>query len=76
MDTDTVTIVEKQEKIPPSIKNDVEQNSMVKLASKLNGTVVSLKKAPSKGKRILISFSKSHKSYGFMIDNFIVIIYL
>lgn len=49
---------------------------MVKLASKLNGTVVSLKKAPSKGKRILISFSKSHKSYGFMIDNFIVIIYL
>ncbi|XP_045454529.1 tubulin monoglutamylase TTLL4-like [Melitaea cinxia] len=48
METDTVTIVEKQEKIPPAIKNDVEQNSMVKLASKLNGTVVSLKKAPSK----------------------------
>nr|XP_026497509.1 tubulin polyglutamylase ttll-4-like isoform X3 [Vanessa tameamea] len=50
METDAVTVIEKQDKLSAPIKNDIEQNSMVKLASKLNGAVVSLKKAPSKEK--------------------------
>lgn len=50
MDTDSIE-VEKLDKPPPQMtpKNDIEQNSMVKLATKLNGTVVSTKPLPSKG---------------------------
>ncbi|CAH0731991.1 unnamed protein product, partial [Brenthis ino] len=49
MDTDSIE-VEKLDKPPPITlaKNDLEQNSMVKLASKLNGTVVSPKTVQSK----------------------------
>lgn len=49
MDTDSIEI-DKLDKPPPPLvsKNDLEQSSMVKLATKLNGTVVSTKPLPSK----------------------------
>ena len=57
MDTDSLEVDKLDKPPPPSIpKSDPEQSSMVKLATKLNGTVVSTKPLLSKGEFLLERF--------------------